>query len=103
MIKVMVLHPHADTDYNRNEHAGLTLALPGLRKFTISEVTTDPMTGEAPPFNLVNTLYFDDMESYQRAFSSPEVVVAKADVVNFSDLSKTITLVSVEYDTEPEQ
>src|SRR5687768_15134575 len=98
MIKVVVLHPNADLAYNRESHAPLTAALPGLRKYTVSEAMPDPMTGQAPQYNLINTLYFDDIESYKAAFSSPEVVVAKADVKNFSDLSVAVTLVTVEAD-----
>jgi uncharacterized protein (TIGR02118 family) len=98
MIKVVVLHPNADLDYNREFHAPLTAALPGLLKYTVSEAFPDPMTGEAPQYNLINTLWFDDIESYKAAFSSPEVEVAKADVQNFSDLSVTVTLVTVEAD-----
>jgi len=98
MIKVVVLHPNADLDYNRAKHAPLTAALPGLRKYTVSEAMPDPMTGEPPKYNLINTIYFDDIESYKAAFSSPEVDVAKADVKNFSDLTVAVTLVTVEAD-----
>jgi uncharacterized protein (TIGR02118 family) len=98
VIKVVVLHPNADLDYNREFHAPLTAALPGLRKYTVSEGMPDPMTGEPPRYNLINTLYFDDLASYQAAFSSPEVDVAKADVKNFSDLTVAVTLVTVEAD-----
>lgn len=100
MIKVVVLHPNADLGYNREFHAPLTAALPGLRKYTISEAMPDPMTGERPRYNLINTLYFDDIDSYKAAFSSREVDIAKADVKNFSDLSVAVTLVTVEADIE---
>ena len=98
MIKVVVLHPNANLAYNRTSHAPLSAALPGLRKYTISEAMPDPMTSEPPMNNLINTLYVDDIESYKAAFSSHEVVVAKADVKNFSDLSVAVTLVTVEED-----
>jgi uncharacterized protein (TIGR02118 family) len=98
MIKVVVLHPNADLHYNRQSHAPLTAALPGLRKYTISEAMPDPMTGLPPQYNLINTLYFDDIESYKAAFSSREVVTAKDDVQHFSNLAVAVTLVTVEAD-----
>jgi uncharacterized protein (TIGR02118 family) len=100
MIKVVVLHPNADLEYNRKSHVPLTAALPGLRKYTISEAIPDPMTGLPPQYNLINTIYFDDIESYKAAFSSAEVDTAKADVKHFSDLSVAVTLVTVEKDIE---
>jgi uncharacterized protein (TIGR02118 family) len=98
VIKVIVLHPHADTEYHRTRHLDLSKVLPGLRKFTISEAMPDPLTGEEPPYNLVNEVYFDDIESYKKAFRSPEVERALADVPKFSDLRAVITIVSFEED-----
>jgi uncharacterized protein (TIGR02118 family) len=98
VIKVIVLHPNADTAYNRESHLDLTKALPGLRKFTVSETMPDPLDGKVPPYNLVNEVWFDDIESYRRAFQSPEVEIALADVPNFSRLDQVITMVSVEED-----
>ena len=98
MIKVIVLHPNADTKYNREQHLEFTKALPGLRRFTVNETMADPLTGQKPPYNLVNEVYFDDIEAYKAAFTSPEVKRAIADVANFSDFSVVIQMVSVEND-----
>ena len=56
MIKVIVLHPNADTKYNREHHLALTKALPGLRKFTVNETMPDPLTGQKPPCAPPSTL-----------------------------------------------
>jgi uncharacterized protein (TIGR02118 family) len=96
VIKVTVLHPNADVVYNREHHVPLTKALPGLRKYTVLEVMPDPLTGAKPSYNMVTEIWFDDADAYRRAFTSPEVETAIADVVNFSDFSKTVTLISEE-------
>ena len=96
MIKVTVLHPNADLAYNREHHVAFTAALPELRRYHVQEIFPDPMTGKPPAYNLINELWYDDIEAYKRSFSSPELDVAVADVVNFSDFSKAVTLISEE-------
>lgn len=98
MIKAIYLHPDADLEYFRKHHIEMTKALPGLRKFTMSVAIEDPLDGSKPKFNLVNEVYFDDIEAYKRAFESKEVEVALADVPNFSDPNAVVAIVSVEED-----
>jgi uncharacterized protein (TIGR02118 family) len=64
----------------------------------VSETQVDPLTCKKPPYNLVNEVYFDDIEAYRKAFTSPEVERALADVPNFSNLDDVITMVSIEED-----
>ena len=96
MIKAVYLHPNADLAYFRENHLELTKALPGLRKFTISVAIADPISGEPPAYNLVNEVYFDDIEAYRAAFESEEIKVALGDVPNFSDPDRVLAVVAEE-------
>ena len=59
-------------DYWLNVHAPLVKTLlPGLRKYLISFALPSPLTNEPPQFDGVVELYFDDMQSMQKALSSP--------------------------------
>lgn len=98
MIKAIYLHPNADLDYFREHHIAMTKALPGLRRFTMSVAIEDPLDGSMPSYNLVNEVYFDDLEAYKRAFQSDEVKVALGDVPNFSDPTAVVAILSVEED-----
>ena len=60
-------------DYWINVHAPLVKrCLPGLRKYVISFPLPSPITKEPPDYDGVVELYFDDMESMQKALSGPE-------------------------------
>jgi uncharacterized protein (TIGR02118 family) len=59
-------------DYWLNVHAPLVKRLlPGLRKYLISFALPSPVTNEPPQFDGVVELYFDDLQSMQKALSSP--------------------------------
>jgi uncharacterized protein (TIGR02118 family) len=98
VIKAIYLHPNADLEYFREKHLAMTKALPGLRKFTIAVAMADPVDGSPPAYNLVNEVYFDDVESYKAAFASDEIKVALGDVPNFSDPARVLAIVAAEED-----
>ena len=67
----------------RDVHAPLAKAIPGLRRF---EVTEGPvLTPEGPSdVHLIATLYFDSLGDIAAAFASPQGQAAAGDVANFA-------------------
>jgi len=59
-------------------HIPLAKRLPGLRKYEVSRGPVTVIAGQ-PDVYLVGTVYFDDMEALQKAFSSPEGRAVAAD------------------------
>ena len=73
-----------DTDYAAI-HIPLAKKIPGLRKY---EVSRGPiMTPFGPSaYHLVATLHFDNMQSMQSSFASPEGRAAGSDAQSIADL-----------------
>lgn len=88
----MVLYRRADWDetqfrqYFADVHAPLARQLPGLRKYVQNFPVADanrPM----PRWSAVIELYFEDYESMQRAWGSPQGKQATDDLEVFADLA----------------
>lgn len=70
-----------------DEHTPLTAKLPGLREYHCF-----PMIGhdeEAPPFDAVAYVGFDDEAAWRIAEASPEMAAALADAPNFQAMEAT--------------
>jgi len=75
------------TRYWIDEHTPLTAAAPGLREYRCY-----PMVGyddNAPSFDAVAFVAFDDEEAWRRAEKSPELAAALADAPNFQTAELT--------------
>lgn len=65
-----------------NVHTPLVKKIPGLRKLEVANVTGAPM-GETQ-YYLVAEMYFDDQDSMQRSFASPEGKATARDLASFA-------------------
>src|SRR5687767_6161123 len=79
------MNPKEFREYWRTKHAPIGAALPGVRKY-IQNHAGAALDGSPPPFDGYSELWFDDMESLQRALTSPEGQAAVADSQNFLDM-----------------
>jgi uncharacterized protein (TIGR02118 family) len=78
--------------YWRDEHSEIGAALPGLRKYVQNHVTST-IDGSLPPCDGFAELWFDDLESLNRALTSPEGQAAMVDSENFLDVERIQTFV----------
>jgi uncharacterized protein (TIGR02118 family) len=78
--------------YWRDKHAPIGAALPGIRKYVQNHVGA-ALDGSPTPCDGFAELWFDDMESLQRALASPGAQAALADSVNFLDVERIQTFV----------
>jgi len=75
-------------NYWISEHTALTAKLPGIRAYHCF-----PMTGhdsQAPPFDAVAYVAFDDEAAWRVAERSPELAAALADGPNFQTVEDTM-------------
>ena len=98
MIKMVYLihrQPELDAEefsrYWRENHAPIAAKIPGLRRYVQNHSTAAP-DGSSPPYDGVAELWFDDMESLDRAMASPEGQVAVADAEKCMDFSRMETI-----------
>jgi uncharacterized protein (TIGR02118 family) len=90
MAQMLVLYktpkdPAAFDQHYVATHIPLAKKIPGLRKY---EVSRGPVATPFGPsaYHLVATLHFDDMQSMQSAFASPEGRAAGADAQSLASL-----------------
>lgn len=88
-----IYDPPADaTAFDRHYdevHAGLALALPGLRRFTVTRPGPD-QDGNPPAYHLVAVLEWADAAAFQQAIGSAEGQAALADLANFAGAGVTM-------------
>jgi uncharacterized protein (TIGR02118 family) len=72
----------------REVHIPLAKKMAGLRRYTLSR-NTSPVRGGEPHY-LIAELDWDDMDSLQRAFQSPEGRATSEDVANLAELSPDV-------------
>lgn len=72
----------------REMHGPLAQKLPGLRRYVQNYVSDDPRR-EHPGWDAIIELYFDDWQSMERAWDSPEGKASDADLPLFADLKRT--------------
>jgi uncharacterized protein (TIGR02118 family) len=102
MIKlVFILHRRPGMDFAafsrhyREVHAPIGAALPGLRRY-VQNHAGPALDGSPLPFDGFSELWFDDLESLQRALASPEALAAMADSENFLDVARIQTFIADE-------
>ena len=78
--------------YWRDVHAPIGGALPGLRKYVQNHAGAT-LDGSPLPYDGYSELWFDDMESLQRALTSSEGRAAMADSANFLDVERIQTFI----------
>jgi uncharacterized protein (TIGR02118 family) len=76
------------SDYLLRVHGPLARKIPGLRKCIYNVVLADA-TRKAPDWSAIVELYFDDFDSMQAAWATPEGRAARDDLVKFADLNRT--------------
>ena len=96
MIRILALHgkPGDESTYGGHYldvHMPLVQRIPGVRNIRFGRVLQAADGGPAP-YYLVSDVYFDDMDSVQRALASPEMAEALADVPSFATGGVTIML-----------
>jgi uncharacterized protein (TIGR02118 family) len=72
----------------RNEHGPMAERLPGLCRYVHNDVQPDP-NREHPGWDAVIELYWDDKESMEAAWKSPEGRAATEHLRTLADLSRT--------------
>lgn len=81
----------SEPDFHRyfiEVHGRLALRIPGLLRYVQNFVVADS-TREHPGWNAVIEFYFDDWDSLQAAWQSPEGLAATGDLKHCADLSRT--------------
>ena len=72
--------------YWRETHGPIAARIPGLRRYVQCHTLRETYAGDrAPAYDGAAELWFDDMESMQAAFASPEVRTAMEDERHFID------------------
>lgn len=75
--------PDAFDRHYQEVHAGIGLALPGLRSFTGTTPGPEP-DGTPAPYHFIAVLTFDDDKALASALAGPEGAAAVADLANFA-------------------
>lgn len=99
MIKVTVLYGHpADSsafeDYYANTHIPIAAKMTGVIKIEFTKFVSGP-DGSKPAFYRMAELYFEDMETLQKAMASPEGVATSRDIGNFATGGATMLVGAV--------
>jgi uncharacterized protein (TIGR02118 family) len=82
--------------YWRDVHGPIGARIPGVRRLVQSEAIHDPRDVQAPTFDGMAELWFDDIEAVLRARSSPEWEASTADERHFIDHNRTAYFLSYE-------
>ena len=94
MVKFMVvLYKRPDLNvgfekYFLDVHGPMALKLPGLQRCVYNVVANDPRR-KHPGWDAIAELYFEDWDSMEAAWASPEGEAATKDLEAFADLSRT--------------
>jgi len=95
MLKFMVvvyrrpdLTPEQFRQHFEQVHGPLAKNLPGLKKYTQNYVCDDPER-EAPGWDAIVELYFDNRSAMEAAWASPQGAASDADLPAFADMTRT--------------
>ena len=69
-------------------HAPLAQDLPGIKHYRQNHVAADPKRPH-PGWDAIIELYFENRESMEAAWSSPQGAASDADLALFADLTRT--------------
>ena len=83
--------------YWRETHGPIAGRLPGLRRYVQCHTLPELYAGERPPpYDGAAELWFDDMDAWEKAMASPELMAAREDERNFIDHSKVFFIITEE-------
>jgi uncharacterized protein (TIGR02118 family) len=95
MLKFMVvlhrLHGMSSTEFKRHlreVHGPLARKLPGLRKY-MQNYPAEDVQRKAPPWDAIVELYWDDRDTMEAAWKSPQGAASDADLPLFADMERT--------------
>lgn len=74
--------------YLADVHGPMAERIPGLRRYVQNHRANDP-TRKHPGWDAIVELYFDDRQSLEAGWRSPEGEAATADLEPFADLSRS--------------
>lgn len=80
--------------YYREVHVPLAKALPGVKRYTRSQVR--PSARRQVPFYRIAELYWEDMDALRRALSSPQNQAVSNDTPFFSRVKDMVQLICEE-------
>ena len=81
----------------RDVHGPIAAKMPGCRRYVQSHVLPQLYDREQQPaYDGVAELWFDDYETMQASFYSPEAKAARADELHFIDHSKSFLIITEE-------
>lgn len=102
MIKaIFLLYKRADLTtesfrrHSEDTHIPLVARVPGLRKYVVNHILADPAAG-SEACDAIAELWFDSMEAFQRALTTPEGNAALADQANYLNTERTQLLFAEE-------
>jgi uncharacterized protein (TIGR02118 family) len=90
------------SSYWEQVHGPIGRRIPGLRRLVQSHTLQEP-SGDAPAFDGMAELWFDNVEALQTARRSPEWQASTADEANFIDSTRTALFLTVEREIPTEQ
>lgn len=95
MLKFMVvlyrrqdLTPEQFRNHLESVHAPLARSLPGLKAYKQNYVSSDPKR-KHPGWDAIVELYFDNRDSMEKAWASPQGTASDADLPKFVDMTRT--------------
>jgi uncharacterized protein (TIGR02118 family) len=63
----------------------------GMRSWSINQLPNpDPVTGQAPPYGVQTTIYFDTVDDFKKALGGPMAEECSNDVKKFSNVYPSI-------------
>jgi len=72
----------------REVHGPLARKLPGLRRY-VQNYVSDDAKRDHPGWDAIVELYFEDRQSMEKAWATPEGAASDADLPLFADLTRT--------------
>jgi len=83
--------------YWRETHGPIAARIPGLRRYVQCHTLPELYASDRPPsYDGAAELWFDDLEAFRQAMSSPEVSAAREDERNFIDHDRSFAIVTEE-------
>jgi uncharacterized protein (TIGR02118 family) len=89
-VKLTVLYapqkdPDAFTKYYLSKHMPMVDKVPGVKKTEVATILPPAPNQPAPPYYRITEIYFENVETMQKTFASPEWDALVKDVPNFAD------------------
>ncbi|MCH8026200.1 MAG: EthD domain-containing protein [Chloroflexi bacterium] len=83
--------------YWRETHGPIAARIPGVRRYVQNHAVATVGDGPYPPtYDGAAELWFDDVESFRKAMTTPEYQAAQEDERNFIDHSRIFVIIAEE-------